>query len=100
MKEKLGEPELNTVLSIRVTPRAKKGEISEVLQDGTIKIRLTAPPVNGKANKALIQFLSDILGVPKSRLKIISGSKGRNKMVRVYGFDEHTILMRIKGQVN
>lgn len=86
----------STMLSIRVIPRAKKCEISELMQDGTIKIRLTAPPVDGKANMALIDFLSDILEIPSSRIELVSGLKGRNKRVHIDGLDEQSTLRRIK----
>lgn len=83
-------------ISIRVIPRAKQSEISELMQDGTIKIRLTAPPVNGKANSALIEFLSDVLGIPSSRIELISGLRGRNKRVLINGMNKYTALKRIK----
>ena len=99
MGGKLANPDLNTILLIRVTPRAKENSVSEVQLDGTIKIRLTAPPVDGKANRALVQFLASVLKVPISYLEIISGFKGRNKKVRVRGLDEQTIQARIKQQL-
>ena len=99
MGGKLANPDLNTILLIRVTPRAKDNSVSEVQLDGTIKIRLTAPPVAGKANRALVQFLASVLKVPISYLEIISGFKGRNKKVRVRGLDEQTIQARIKQQL-
>lgn len=83
-------------LMVKVTPRAKSNEISEVLQDGTLKIRLTAPPVDGKANKALTKFLSSILKIHESDIEIISGSKGRKKIIRVNGFDQKSLDARIK----
>lgn len=87
-----------TILSIRVTPRAKKSEISELMQDGTIKIRLSAPPVNGKANLALVDFLSAVLSIPSSRIELISGLKVPSKRVLIRGMDEHTTLRIIKRQ--
>ena len=85
----------STMLSVRVVPRAKKCEISELMQDGSIKIRLTAAPVNGKANLALVDFLSDILEIPSSRIEIVSGLKSRNKRVHITGLDGKTTLRRI-----
>lgn len=70
-------------IKIRVTPRAKKTEIIETLADGTLKIKLKAPPIDGKANEALVEFLSEEFGVAKSKIKIIKGEKGRNKTVEI-----------------
>lgn len=70
-------------IAVRVTPRASKNEIAEILNDGTIKIRLTAPPVDGKANEALIAFLADIFGVNTSKLDIVAGFSGRDKLITV-----------------
>lgn len=71
-------------LSVLVQPKAKKNEISGWL-DGRLKIRLTAPPVEGKANKALIAFLSKFLRIPKSAFKITAGAKDRRKEILIRG---------------
>ena len=65
------------------------------MQDGTLKVHLTAPPVEGKANQALIEFLSEILDVPRSRLEIVSGMSNRNKLVAVHGLDEKSLRERL-----
>jgi uncharacterized protein len=83
-------------LAIRVTPRASKNEIVDILADGTVKIRLTAPPVEGKANEALIQFLADVLEVSASRIEIVAGSTGRDKLVSILNMDAqavHTMIL-------
>ena len=82
-------------LAIRVTPRSSKNEISGVLNDGTIRIRLIAPPVEGKANEALISFLSDVLDVPRSNIEIVAGEAGRDKLVSVVGLDAEAVHSRI-----
>ena len=69
-------------LFIKVQPKASKNELAEVLKDSLgdrIKIRITAPPVDGKANKNLTKFLSTVFKVPKSSISIKSGETGRNK---------------------
>jgi len=88
----------DTKITIRVIPRAKKSEISQVLDDGTIKIRLTAPPVEGKANQALVRFLADVFGISSSRIEIISGLKGRKKVVLLEGINEKTARSMIEEQ--
>jgi hypothetical protein len=82
-------------LAIRVTPRASKNEISEVMSDGTVRIRLTAPPVGGKANEALVAFLADVLDVPRSKIEIVAGETGRDKLVSILGLDAETVHARI-----
>jgi len=82
-------------LAVRITPRASKNEISEILSDGTVKIRLTAPPVEGKANLALVDFLSDVLGVPPSRIEIVAGATGRDKLISVLDMDAEALHQRI-----
>ncbi len=82
-------------VAIRVTPRASRNEISEILSDGTIKIRLTAPPVEGKANAELINFLSEVLDIPRSSLEIVAGDTGRDKLVSVLDLDAETVHNRI-----
>lgn len=70
-------------LAVRVTPRARRDEISGVREDGTLKIRLTAPPVEGKANAALVAFLAQALGVDAARIEIVAGESGRDKLVSI-----------------
>ena len=82
-------------LAIRVTPRSRKNEIAEIMNDGTIRVRLTAPPVENKANQALVEFLSEVLDVPHSQLEIVAGQTGRDKLVSVLGLDAATVQQRI-----
>lgn len=89
-KPSLSDGKRGTALAIRVTPRAKRNEIVEILADDTIKIRLTAPPVEGKANKALIEFLADVIGVSKSRIEIVAGAAGRDKLVSIVDMEPET----------
>ena len=79
-----------SALAVRVTPRASRNEIVEVLDDGTIKVRIAAPPSDEEANTALIEFLAEILGVPKSRLDIVAGEAGRDKLIAVVDMDVET----------
>jgi uncharacterized protein (TIGR00251 family) len=82
-------------LAVRVTPRASRNEIFGVLNDGTVKIHLTAPPVEGQANEALLKFLAEVLDVSVSRLEIVAGKTGRDKLVSVLGVDAETVHKRI-----
>jgi len=94
-KFRLHSGQKGSALAVRVTPRASRNEIVEMLDDGTIKVRLAAPPVDNEANRALIEFLADILGVPKSRLDIVAGVTGRDKLIAVLDMDAETAHQRI-----
>ncbi|WP_066256824.1 DUF167 domain-containing protein [Hydrogenophaga flava] len=65
------------------------------LHDGKPKIQLKAPPVDGAANKALIGFLSDVFGVPKSAISIELGASGRTKRVEVAGINDAELSRRL-----
>lgn len=67
-------------LKVYVQPRASKNEIAGI-HNGSLKLRLTSPPVDGKANKAVLVFLAKALGLPKSSLSLKSGHQNRNKVV-------------------
>ena len=69
-------------LNIKVIPRAKKEKI-ERLSDNELKVHLTAPPVEGAANKQLIELLADYFGVKKRQIRIVRGQRGRSKVVEV-----------------
>jgi hypothetical protein len=94
-KFKLHDGKKGSALAVRVTPRASRNEIVDLLDDGTIKIRIAAPPADGEANATLIEFLADILGVPKSRLDIVAGVTGRDKLIAVLDMDAETAHSRI-----
>jgi len=69
------------IVKIRVVPRAKQNKVVEEM--GRLKVYLTAPPVEGKANELLIEVLAEHFGVKKKQLRLVRGEKGRDKMVEV-----------------
>ncbi|HSJ88632.1 MAG TPA: DUF167 domain-containing protein [Anaerolineales bacterium] len=94
-KFNLHDGKKGSALAVRVTPRASRNEVVELLDDGTIKIRIAAPPSDQEANETLIEFLSEILGIPKSRLDIVAGNAGRDKLISVVDMDVDTVHQRI-----
>ncbi|MGE0405834.1 MAG: DUF167 domain-containing protein [Candidatus Korobacteraceae bacterium] len=70
--------------TVRVQPRARRNAITGVIGDA-LKIALTAPPVEGRANHACLEFLAKLLGVPRSSVTIAAGETSRNKVIRVTG---------------
>lgn len=71
-------------LRVRLQPRSSRNSV-EGVRDGALRVKLTAPPVEGSANRALVEFLSELTGVRKSSFSIDSGLKSRDKRVRVEG---------------
>jgi hypothetical protein len=94
-KYNLHDGQKGAALAVRVTPRASRNEIAEVLDDGTIKVRIAAQPADDEANAALLEFMSEILGVPKSRLDIVAGLSGRDKLISVVDMDAETAHQRV-----
>jgi uncharacterized protein (TIGR00251 family) len=71
-------------LTLRVHPGARRNGVTGIHADA-LKIALTAPPVDGKANEALIAFLAETLRLPRARIAIVSGLTGRSKTIRITG---------------
>ena len=80
--------------AVRIMPRSSRNQIAGV-EGGALKIKLTAPPVEGAANAALIEFIAEWLGVRRSAVSIRSGGKARNKLVRVNGVTREHVLGRL-----
>lgn len=70
--------------AVRVQPRARKNAVTGILGD-SLKLALTAPPVEGKANHAVIDFFADLFEIPRSSVTIASGDTSRNKVIRIAG---------------
>lgn len=85
-----------TIIRVRVLPRTSKNQIVGV-DGGVFKVKLTAPPVEGKANKALVQFLAKKLGLPKRDIEIVSGEHSREKSIRVSGLPVDEVLGILTG---
>jgi uncharacterized protein (TIGR00251 family) len=98
-KFRLHDGKKGAALTIRVTPRARKTEIGELMADGTLRIRIQQPPVEGKANKALVEFLSDILGVRRNRIEIVAGARGLDKIVSILDLSAAEVQRRIEAEM-
>ncbi len=99
-KYRLHNGKKGAALAVRVTPRASRDEIVAIQSDGTVKIHITAPAHEGKANEELIKFLAEILGVPKSRIDIVAGANGRDKLISVLDMDAQEVHNRIVGHLS
>ena len=81
--------------AVKVHPRAKRNAITGELGDA-LKISLTTPPVEGRANDACIEFFAKLLKVPRSSVTIASGQTSRNKVIRVAGLSAEQVLGRLR----
>ncbi len=81
--------------AVRVHPRAKKNAITGEVGDA-LKLSLTAPPADGKANRACTEFFAELLKVPRSSVTIAAGPASRNKVIRVAGLSAEEVRRRLK----
>jgi hypothetical protein len=91
----LTETKNGIILTLRLVPRSSKNEICGEHGDA-LKIKLQAPPVEGKANKALIEFLADTLDISRSQISILSGETGRNKRILITGITAEAVTRILK----
>jgi uncharacterized protein (TIGR00251 family) len=83
------------VFLVKVVPRASRNEIAGV-QGEAVRVRLTAPPVEGAANRALVKLLAETLKVPERDIQIMAGHTGRQKVVRVAGLSARELDARLR----
>lgn len=85
------------IFKVYLQPKSSKNEIIGFYRDG-IKVKLTAPPVEGKANEALIRFLAKELGVSPSCIEIIRGQHSREKTLKISGNVDQDLVKKIPGK--
>ena len=81
-------------IRVRLTPRAGRDEIAG-WREGVLRARVTAPPVEGRANAALERLLAGALGLPPSAVRVASGARGRDKTVRIAGASREDVMRRL-----
>ena len=90
----LHESAKGITFAVKVHPRARKSALTGVVGDA-LKLALTAPPVEGKANQAVIEFFADLFAIPRSSVTIASGETSRNKVVRAAGITKAAVAARL-----
>lgn len=75
-------------LEVKVEPRSSRKQISGIMDNDILKVKLTAPPVDGSANEQLIELIAEVTGVRKSRIKIARGLTSKRKLVEITGVEE------------
>ncbi|HYX69674.1 MAG TPA: DUF167 domain-containing protein [Terriglobales bacterium] len=81
--------------AVKVHPRARKNAVTGEV-GGALKVSLTAPPAEGRANEALLEFLAELLQLPRSSVTIAAGHSNRNKVVRVRGLSAAQVEERLR----
>jgi uncharacterized protein (TIGR00251 family) len=84
------------ILRVRVHPRSKREEL-RLAADGSVEAWTKAPPVEGRANEALCRLLAETAGVPRALVRVVSGTRGRVKVIEIRGVDESEIRSRLAG---
>ena len=96
---KITKTNTGATFRVRIQPRASKNEIVE-MQEDALKVRISAPPVKGKANRALIGFLAKELGVKKSEIEIASGQTSKIKTIHIVGEGTEKLRELIDGPLS
>ncbi len=84
-------------IEVKVQPRSSRNQIAGE-QDGALKVKLTAPPVEGEANQALVDFLSHFLKLPRKNITLLRGETSRNKLIEIKAIAKEEFLLKI-GQI-
>jgi len=75
------------MIEVKVEPRSSRRQISGIMDNDILKVKLTAPPVDGSANEQLIELISETTGVRKSQIKIVRGLSSKRKLVEITGVE-------------
>jgi uncharacterized protein YggU (UPF0235/DUF167 family) len=86
---------MNADLPVRVTPRSSRNKL-QLEPDASLRVWVTASPTDGQANDAVCEFVANALGIAKSRIDVIRGHTGRQKVLRIDGLDLPTVLDRLR----
>jgi len=84
--------------AVRVQPRARKNAITGIFGQA-LKLALTAPPVEGKANQACVEFFAEFLNVPRASVTIVGGQTSRNKVIRIAGRTAAEVEARLRAAI-
>ena len=75
------------MIEVKVEPRSSRRQISGIMDNDILKVKLTAPPVDGSANEQLIELISETTGVRKSQIKIVRGQSSKRKLIEITGVE-------------
>ena len=76
------------MIEVKVEPRSSRRQISGIMDNDILKVKLTAPPVDGSANEQLIELISETTGVRKSQIRIVRGQSSKRKLIEITGVEK------------
>lgn len=85
LESKFSDAQQGAAITVKVSPRSKRTEFTEVMDDGTLKIKVAAAPEDGAANAALIAFLAEAFSIPASQIEIVVGQSSEKKLISLVG---------------
>jgi uncharacterized protein (TIGR00251 family) len=95
-KFKLSDGKGGAAIAVKVIPRAKRTELAGLMDDGTVRVRVAAPPVEGAANQALIEFLAGLFKLRKHQVDIVAGAASERKLVSLVGISPAEVEAALK----
>ena len=98
-KYKLHDGQSGAALTVRLTAKASRNAVAGILEDGTVKVHVTAAPEKGQDNMAMTKLLAEVLGVSEKDVAIIAGETGRDKLISVLSLDAVSVTKRIREHV-
>lgn len=96
---KFSQARAGAAITVRVIPRAKKNELAGLMADGTVQVRVTAPPVDGEANAAVIALLAEVLGLKANQFEIVAGMRSQKKLISILGLDARAVDAKIQAAI-
>jgi hypothetical protein len=92
---RISDHPLGATFAIRVQPRAARTAITGSVGEA-LKVSVSAPPLDGRANTAVVEFFSEVLSVPRSAVHVVAGERSHNKIVRIAGFSGDEVQRRLR----
>lgn len=86
-------------MAVRVTPRASRNEVTAIQDDGTVKVRLAVTPKEGDANVELVKYLAEVLGCAPSKIEIVAGQSGRDKLISILDMEKDELQNRLTAYI-
>lgn len=90
----------SSILEIKVITGARQNEVCEIMADGSLKLKIHAKPIEGKANQELIEFLSEILQVSRNEIEIVRGEHSKRKVLKITGISQPELQKRLDDLMN